>query len=130
MFGFPPGQGVNRGPRVPGQGRDGGVAALGHEHRRRQAILGKVRQRRMPQLVQGRAAGGGLEQVLRLPVRQPGPAAGEVDIARRQLDAGPAVGQEQRPGLAALQEGPVWSPRSLWGEGGGWVQAGTSSTCG
>ena len=66
--------------------------------------FGVVGQRAVPELVQGRAAGRGLEQVLGLPVGQPRPAARRVDVARRQLDAGPAVGQEHRAGLAALQQ--------------------------
>jgi len=46
----------------------------------------------------------GLEQVLGLPLGQPRPAARRVDVAWRQLDAGPAVGQEHRASLAALQK--------------------------
>ena len=68
------------------------------------AVLGVVGERAVPQLVQGRSAGRLLEQVLGPPVGQPGPAAHLVDVARRQLHPGPAVGQEHRTALAALQQ--------------------------
>lgn len=105
---LPAGQRLGRRPRVPGQRSHRRVPRLRHQHRRRRAVLGIVRQRRVPELVQRpRAAplarGGFLEDLRRAPVRQPGLPARCVDIARRQLDAGPAVGQEQRASLAALQ---------------------------
>jgi hypothetical protein len=44
--------------------------------------------------VENRTATGRLEQILGLPVGQAGPAALRIDVAVRELDAGPALGQE------------------------------------
>ena len=67
------------------------------------AGLGIVGERAVPQLVQRRPARRGLEQVLGLPVGQPGPPAARVDVTRRQLDAGAPASEEHGPGLPALQ---------------------------
>ena len=67
------------------------------------SVLGVVGQRAVPELVQGRAAGGGLEDGLGLLVAQPG-VPGRVQVGRRELHPGPALGDEHRPGLAALEQ--------------------------
>ena len=79
------------------------MAGAGHQHRRPGAVLGVVGQRGVPELVQGRAAGGLLEQGLGLLVGQPGPAGG-VEVGRGQLHPGLALGEEHRAGLAALEQ--------------------------
>jgi hypothetical protein len=55
-------------------------------------------------MVECRPAGCFLEQCLGVRVGQPGAAAGRVDVAGRQLDAGAAIGEEHRAGLAAVQQ--------------------------
>jgi hypothetical protein len=96
-------------PGVPGQAGDAGVAAIGQERGRRCAFLGRVRQRRVPELVQRpRAArhvpGRCLEERRGLAVGQPGAAAVRVDVTRRQLHPCPALSQEQRATRASLQQ--------------------------
>ena len=64
------------------------------------------------QLVQGLAAGVALEQLLGHLVRQPGPAAGRVQVGlgHHPVRGGPADGEEHRPGVTARGE-PGQQPR-------------------
>ena len=78
------GQGIGGRPRLPGQRGNRGVPGLGHQHRRRRAGLGVARQRGVPELVQRGAAGRGLEEVLGLPVGQPGPVVCPVPRGRAE----------------------------------------------
>ena len=90
-------------PGVLGQRPHRRVTGPRHEHRRAGAVLGVMGQRAMPQLVQRGASGGLGEQGGGLLIAEPGVAV-LVEVGRRELDPGLAVGDEQRAGLAALQQ--------------------------
>ena len=86
-----------------------GVAGQFHQHRCRRAVLGRVGQSRVPQLVQGTGAivvvvGVGLEQLGGAAVGQSAALGRWIDVGLRHRRAGLAVGEEHRPGLAAGQQ--------------------------
>ena len=102
-LGLVAGERLGRHSRVLGQRPDRGVAGAGHQHRRPGAVLGVVGQRGVPELVQGRAAGGLREQRLGLLVAEPG-AAVLVQVGRGELHPGLPLGHEHRAGLAAFEQ--------------------------
>ncbi len=75
------------------------VAALGHKHHSRLAVLGEVRQRGVAELVERPAAGVAGEEIRRLAVGQPSLSSRRVDIAggRGPCRGGSQGGEEQRP---------------------------------
>lgn len=73
------------------------MAALGLEHDRQRAALGQMRQRRVPQLVEGPASGVPAERRRCGAVAEACLAGREIGVADGWVGAGAFDGEEQRP---------------------------------
>src|SRR6266700_2854046 len=96
-------------PRVLGQASNRRVPGQLHQHRRRRALLGRMREPRTPQLMQCvrpavEPAGVDLEQLRCTAIRKSAAPRRRIDIRTRYRWAGLAVGQEYRPRLAPRQQ--------------------------
>lgn len=76
MLGLVPGERLGGHPGVLGEAADAGVPGAGEQQRGGHAVLGRVGQGRMPQLVQGRAAGRRFEHNFRAAVPEAGAGCG------------------------------------------------------